>query len=65
MEEQTGAKESATRRAAQEPENKVHETARSELTLREAESASARTTHESLLLFDSIPCAIAEYHCKY
>ena len=62
MEERTEAAESATRRAAQEPEQKVHEAARSELTLRRAESARARTPHESLLLFDSIPCAIAEYH---
>ena len=54
MEERTEAAESATRRAAQEPEQQVHEAARSELTLRRAESARARATHDSLLLFDSI-----------
>ena len=64
MEELIGSAESATRRAAQEPEQKVHEAARSELTLRRAESARARTPHESLLLFDSIPCAIAEYYSR-
>ena len=65
MEERIEAAESATRRAAQEPAQKVHEKARSELTLHRAESARARTPHESLLLFDSIPCAIAEYHCTW
>ena len=54
MEERIGSAESATRRAAQEPEQKVHEAARSELTLRRAESAGARAPHDSLLLFDSI-----------
>ena len=51
MEERAEAAESAARRAAQEPEQNVHETARSELTLREAESARARAPHESFLLF--------------
>ena len=54
MEERTEAAESATRRAAQEPEQNVHEKARSELTIRGAESARARTPHESLFLFDSV-----------
>ena len=69
MEERIEAAESATRRAAQEPAQKVHEKARSELTLRRAESARARTPHESLLLFDSVrvpvPGGLAEYYTLF
>ena len=62
MEERTGAAGSAMRRAAQEPEQKAHGAARSELTLHEVESSRARTPHNRFLLFDSILGDLAEYH---
>ena len=64
MEERAEAAESAARRAAQEPEQKAHGAARSDLTLHEAESSRARTPHDRFLLFDSILGDLAEYHSK-
>ena len=64
MEERAEAAESAARRAAQEPEQKTHGAARSELTLHEVESSRARTPHDRFLLFDSILSDLAEYHSR-